>query len=300
MSAAPLAGARRAGDRLPADRLRDSDDLGWSHALVRTYRDHRDASAFSTHPTEDLLLVVVRSGSGVVQVRRDGGWATGRYHPGSVGVTAPGASSTLRWRTTSPEPMVSTHVHLAGELLARTADALGTPPRLPDALELGDPFVAQALLALARGAEARSSALYAESLAQALASHLLTTLVTASTLQAPDRGLGPAALRQVDAFMHAHLAEPLSLTELAGVVHLSKHHFLREYRAATGTTPHRALTALRMDRAARLLDAGRAPGAVAALVGYRSPSRFAERFRRTYGVTPGVYQARQRGPTRRR
>lgn len=95
--------------------------------------------------------------------------------------------------------------------------------------------------------------------------------------------------------MHAHLAESIGLGDLAATVHLSKHHFLRQYRAATGTTPLRALTALRMDRAATLLRSGRAPGAVAGLVGYRSPSRFAERFRRTHGVTPGVYQAHHLG-----
>lgn len=123
-----LAEARLAGADLPAVRLVDSDDLGWRHALVRTYRDDRTAPAFRTRPTEDLLLVVVRSGSGVLQVRRGGAWATGRYHPGSVGVTAPGTSSTLRWHTTSTEPMVSTHVHLAGALVADTAAALA-PPR---------------------------------------------------------------------------------------------------------------------------------------------------------------------------
>jgi AraC family transcriptional regulator len=286
---APLTEARRAGEVLPAVRIAGSDDLGWRHALARTYRDDRHTPAFATHPTDDLLLVVVRSGGGVLEVRRGRRWESALYRTGSVGATAPGTSSTLRWETTSAEPMVSSHVHLAAHLLAETSDALGTAHRAPDALELDDPFVREALLLLARGAEDRAESLYADSIAQALAAHVLSG---PRREQAPrGRGLSAAALRSVDAWMRAHLADDVGLDDLAAVVHLSKHHFLRQFRAATGTTPHRELTRLRMERAAELLRAGRAPGAVAAQVGYRSPSRFAERFRQAHGVTPGVFQS---------
>lgn len=293
-----LADARRAGDALPATRTADSDGLDWGTVLVRTYVDDHVAPAFDTVPSDDLLLVVVRRGAGVMESRRGRTWDRGLYREGSVGVTAPGTSSTLRWQTTSRQPMVSSHVHVAAHVLAETYDALGVRPRLPDVLELGDPFAREAVLLLARGAERGASGLYADTVAQSLATHLVEATHRAAPppgrSTGPSSGLPAAALRDVHEYMHAHLADPIGLVDLAAVAHLSKHHFLRRFRAATGTTPHRALTELRMLRAAELLRAGRRPAAVAVEVGYRSPSRFAERFRVTHGATPGAYASAHR------
>lgn len=289
-----LADARRAGDALPATRTCDSDGLGWSTVLARTYVDDHVAPAFDTVPSDDLLLVVVRRGAGVMESRRGRSWDRGLYREGSVGVTAPGTSSTLRWQTTSREPMVSSHVHVAAHVLAETSDALGVRPRLPDVLELGDPFAREAVLLLARGAERGASGLYADTVAQSLATHLLEATHRTAPPPRLAPGLSAAVLRDVHEHMHAHLADAIGLDDLAAVAHLSKHHFLRRFRAATGTTPHRALTELRMLRAAELLRAGRSPAAVAIEVGYRSPSRFAERFRLTHGATPGAYASAHR------
>lgn len=298
-----LAVAREAGAHLPATLVADSSPLGWRDVLVRTYVDDRQAEPFATLATPDLLLVLVRSGVGVLEARGGSGWTRALYRAGVVGATVPGGSSTLRWTTTSPEPMTSTHVHLAGGLLEQTYAATGTRPELPDRLELCDPFVRESARQLAIASETAASALYAGALAQAVASHVVELARrggSAGPPQPPGRGLDAAALRDVTAYMHAHVGDRVTLDDLAAVAHHSKHHFLRLFRASTGTTPHRALTEIRMDRAAQLLRGGTAPLATAHAVGYRSASQFAEAFRRAHGATPGVYQAAHRNPPVRR
>lgn len=55
-------------------------------------------------------------------------------------------------------------------------------------------------------------------------------------------------------FMHAHLADDVTLDELAAAARLSRFHFLRVFQAAHGRTPMAFLRDLRTRRALALLD----------------------------------------------
>ncbi|WP_433266785.1 AraC family transcriptional regulator [Actinosynnema sp. CS-041913] len=84
--------------------------------------------------------------------------------------------------------------------------------------------------------------LYAESAAAFLATHL-PTRGRGERLPGPEH----AAVRAGIAVMRDRLAEPLAPADIAAEVHLSVYHFIRVFRAATGETPHRFLTRLRVD-----------------------------------------------------
>src|SRR5688572_20657634 len=58
-------------------------------------------------------------------------------------------------------------------------------------------------------------------------------------------------LRRVDAFIRANLHRPVALQDLAGAAELSPFYFSRMFKAATGTTPHQHLMAMRVEKAAR-------------------------------------------------
>ena len=95
--------------------------------------------------------------------------------------------------------------------------------------------------------------------------------------------------------MHAHLGDELDLDRLAAVAALSKFHFVRSFRDATGLTPHRYLTMLRMRRAAALLTGtGQTVRQISVACGHRSPSHFAAAFCREYGTAPAG--RREHGP----
>ena len=58
-----------------------------------------------------------------------------------------------------------------------------------------------------------------------------------------------------------------------------------------GIPPHRYLTGRRLDRARRMLLAGRRPAEVAVEVGFHDQAHLTRHFKRMLGVTPGAYAA---------
>ena len=74
-------------------------------------------------------------------------------------------------------------------------------------------------------------------------------------------------------------------------VGLSAFHFLRVFRRATGTTPHRYLVGARLRRAAALLsDTSRPVTDIAYDAGFGDLSNFVRTFHREVGCSPGAYR----------
>jgi AraC-like DNA-binding protein len=81
------------------------------------------------------------------------------------------------------------------------------------------------------------------------------------------------------------LETPLSLSALAGELHVSPFHLTRVFRELTGRTLTQYLHDLRLRNAVeRLGEASLAR--LAADLGYCSASHFSDRFRDTFGMTP--------------
>ena len=106
----------------------------------------------------------------------------------------------------------------------------------------------------------------------------------------PVRRLDPAALRSVISYMHAQVAEHLTLDELSRIAGVSRFRFVRLFRASTGMTPMRYLESCRIELARKLLREGnRSMAEIAIAVGFADRSHFVKRFRRHAGCTPGQY-----------
>jgi AraC family transcriptional regulator len=277
---------------LPARKLADSTGYGWRHLVAGLYREEPSADTFRTPAVPEALVVVVTSGTYRIESAKGARWTSAHYHPGSVGLTAPGDSSVLRWRATSAEPLESVQIRLARSLVEEAMQSLSAPSSaFPDVLQLDDPYVAATGQAIAAAVHQRAPALYADSVAHALATHLVLPGRTAGPSRA-GAGLGPDALRQVTGYIRENLGSELTIGDLAAVAHLSPFHFLRMFRQATGTTPHRYVVEVRMRRAAELLRRTDRPvSSVAASCGYQSPGRFAATFRRQFGVPPARFRA---------
>src|SRR6202030_201495 len=95
-------------------------------------------------------------------------------------------------------------------------------------------------------------------------------------------------------FIESHLAEGLTLDEIAGVAGVSRFHMVRAFAAATGFSVMRYVRARRLSEAARAL-AGGAPDilTLALDADYGSHEAFTRAFRDQFGVTPEA--VRQRG-----
>ena len=106
----------------------------------------------------------------------------------------------------------------------------------------------------------------------------------------PARSDGLLRFAPVIEHLRAHLAQRVTLDELAAVAGLSPFHFLRQFKRAHHATPQQMLMALRLFEAKRLLAAAEAPAQVAAAVGLADQAHLTRAFANRYGVTPARYQ----------
>lgn len=82
--------------------------------------------------------------------------------------------------------------------------------------------------------------------------HLAARMLTGELLRLVDSP-HQDAVGQVQAFIHEHLREPLTLDDLAACAHLNKFHLARIFRTRTGVTPMEYVRQARLDVALRLL-----------------------------------------------
>lgn len=100
-----------------------------------------------------------------------------------------------------------------------------------------------------------------------------------------------ARVRDVAALIDTRPAETMSLSYLAGLAGLSRYHFIRAFRAATGETPRQYQIAARLRAAADQLVDTKAPiTEIAFDVGFNDISHFNATFRRAFGVSPRTWR----------
>ena len=104
-------------------------------------------------------------------------------------------------------------------------------------------------------------------------------------------GLSVATRRRLCDYIESHLAQPLTLGELAGIAALSEFHLARMFRASFGLPPAAWIAQRRLERARALLRTTALPLAqVAEQCGYANASHFSHRFRESVGVAPTVFR----------
>ena len=136
------------------------------------------------------------------------------------------------------------------------------------AFERDDPF---------RAAEIRAAAL-----------GLMVTLMRRFSHPAHSPGRDTnSPIRAAIAYIRSHYAEAMDLDQLAAEVNLSKYHFIRKFKEATGQTVISYINAVRIEHAERLLREGeRSVATVAEACGFVSHAYFSKVFYRLRGVLP--------------
>lgn len=86
-----------------------------------------------------------------------------------------------------------------------------------------------------------------------------------------------------------------TIEALAREVHISPYHFIRQFEALFGVTPHQYRIQVRLDRARQLLATQRRSVTAACMeVGFSSLGSFSTLFSRRFGETPSAYRRRVR------
>jgi transcriptional regulator GlxA family with amidase domain len=88
-------------------------------------------------------------------------------------------------------------------------------------------------------------------------------------------------------WMREHLAEPLTVEQLADRAVMSPRNFARVFTSETGTTPAKAVERLRLEAARTALETSHAPiDRIAERTGFGDPGRMRRAFLRGFGLPP--------------
>jgi AraC family transcriptional regulator len=151
------------------------------------------------------------------------------------------------------------------------------------------------------GSTEKAGVAYAQSLASALAMHIVRRYSRRCDVGVnPGKGLAPRALRRALQFIHDHLDEDLTIQQLAETTEMSACHFARMFRLSTGIPPHKYVVRRRVTRAKHLLLNKGVSLATAALeAGFCDQGHMTRCFRQVLGTTPAVFVRSIRGVSER-
>ena len=195
------------------------------------------------------------------------------------------------------DTMDFTHLYLDANFLNHVAYESVNPEgvevmvTLPPTL---DPLTWQICIALIKTLEIAptNSCFYAESIATALAAHLLQNYATSKQIfrQYTD-GLSKHILKRSIEYINEHLHESLSLATIAAELGMSQYYFCRLFKQSMGISPHAYLTQQRVEKSKQLLKHKEIKlFDIAADCGFANPSHFAKCFRKQTGISPHQFR----------
>lgn len=160
-----------------------------------------------------------------------------------------------------------------------------------------DPLLAEIAQAIVSELRVQTSAgsLLIDALAGSLAARLIqkhTSSPSAQIFPRPPRGgLDRRRLSRVLAYIEAHLEGDLAIDRMASIAYLSRYHFARAFKQAVGQSPHRYVSAKRLERAKALLTASdRSLVDIALALRFSCQANFTRAFKQAMGQTPGQYR----------
>ncbi|WP_421684612.1 helix-turn-helix domain-containing protein [Stutzerimonas urumqiensis] len=284
---------------MPSESLALPHHLKLPDVVLQLFRHRSIAESVLVPAVAEPLLVMVLSGSAIVEERSIGGeWASAQVQAGDFYLTSTTLPYEMRWQTRDGDSFEVMHLYLAHSLVDQAARELfgsqAAPVSFLDVSGGRDERVRLLLeqLRLELVDLREPSPLFVQGLAQAFAVHLIRTYRASDATLRRSNALQAYKLRRVTEAMNLRLAEAFSLADFAAAAQLSECHFSRLFKRATGLSPSRYFIRLRMARARQLLLAtDRSVIDIALEVGYSSASHFSQVFRREVGVAPSAYRS---------
>ena len=101
------------------------------------------------------------------------------------------------------------------------------------------------------------------------------------------RGQIQRITRAVD-HIHQHLDQPVSVEQLAELVHMSRTTFYEHFRAVMHVSPLQYAKSMKLFRAYQYIAEGKSASEAGYLVGYNSPAQFSREYKRHFGYSPSA------------
>jgi AraC family transcriptional regulator len=295
----PAPSGRRSSNKYGgAGLLASSATRGWSN-LVAELRSHSGTVAWNNPQPNAEVCIDVSGSRSIVTRRLDGVTDSTVSERGTIWFRPAGVQQGLI-DMSAPVPAIL-HLYLPASRFS--SDSLGEGfdttaiKSLRHAGGFHDPLLAEIAYALMSELEHETSAgrLLAETLALSLMARLVQNHAAEPSpgLLAPAarEGLEPRRLRRVLDYIEANLEGDLTVSRLASVACLSQFHFARAFKAVVGQSPHRHVSARRLERAKELLACeNRALTDIALALRFSCQANFTRAFRQATGQTPAQYR----------
>lgn len=260
---------------------------------ARWRRRHVELSEPAT--IADHMLSYCARGGAFSTVVLDGVTMHAQQQTGAVTFLPAGRSA--QWLLDAPSEMLHVHCYIAPDAMREEVRArIGSDEPLHALMNVRDPWLDGFFRLLVAEHDARSDDGGVDFLGR-MGSLLVRHLVALQASGVPSRPasgvspLRPFILSRIESFVEHHLADEIRLEHLAGIASMSVDHFVRAFKQATGSTPHRYLLERRLDRAGVLLrDSAESVATIARRCGFPGAAHFSATFHTHYGTTPTAYR----------
>ncbi|MEM7539434.1 MAG: helix-turn-helix domain-containing protein, partial [Chloroflexota bacterium] len=92
----------------------------------------------------------------------------------------------------------------------------------------------------------------------------------------------------VVAHIHENLDKPISVQELADIVHMSRTAFYENFKEVMYMSPLQYVKSVRLHEAQKFLKEGKRVNEASDMVGYSSPTQFSNEYKRYFGYPPSA------------
>lgn len=161
--------------------------------------------------------------------------------------------------------------------------------------------VARKLLALPGEADEFAAELYEKGLLEMFVVLVLRACIHAEQHQAAS-SRRHLMLDEVFFYIHAHIAEEITLQQLEQTFYVDRCHIAREFKKQTGQTVHAYIVKTKLALCCRYIEQGLPITQVYQRAGFGGYSNFFRAFKKEYGMTPKAYfrtvRAEAHGPRR--
>jgi AraC family transcriptional regulator len=296
---APVAACRYGDEKYgSAGLLESSADRGWS-GLAADLRSHSNGVIAWKNTQPDTEICVNMRGNGSIITRQGGGILDRTVaERGTIWLSPAGLQEDFI-DISDPVPRIL-HIYLPSSHFSPNSLGVDVDKSVIGSLRyesFKDPLLASIATAIETELRTPTYAgrLLAETLASSLAARLVQSHVSPSQVQAFQRftqeGLDRRRLSRVLDYVEANLEGDLTLDDLASIACLSRFHFARAFKAATGYSPHQYVSAKRLERAKALLMRGdQSLVDIALALNFSCQANFTRAFRQVTGQTPGQYR----------
>ncbi|WP_074121808.1 AraC family transcriptional regulator [Bradyrhizobium sp. AS23.2] len=272
--------------------LLSSASLGWS-GMSAELRNHEKAVIPWRGSNSGVVMCIDLRGNGTLVTRRSASIEDRRISSlDTIWLTPPDLQEGEIDLAADMADML--HLHLP---LSQFSPGYFGPLRYEAAFE--DPLLAEIAHAVASELQAQTSAggLLIDSLATSMTARLTQKHMDAPPAHSSSwmtrEGLDQRRLSRVLDHIEANLEGELTIETMSTVACLSRYHFSRAFKKATGQSPHRYVGGRRLERAkALLLNGDRSLVNIALTLSFSSQANFTRAFTKATGQAPGQFRKR--------